>query len=650
MVEVAWIIPALPLATFLLIVAVARSAPRLAHALAIAGVGAACLASVAVLAEVVGGAHVERIMAWFRIGQTVFTVGWVVDPLSAAMLVIVTTVSLAVHVYSVGYMHGDAGYARYFAFLNLFTVAMLGIVLAPTLLQLFVFWELVGLCSYLLIGHWYRKPEAAAAAKKAFLVTRLGDLGFLVGILMLWTATGTFVLAEIEAKVAQHALAPGFLTLAMLLLFCGAIGKSAQFPLHVWLPDAMEGPTPVSALIHAATMVAAGVYMVARLFPLFEGAPTALLVVAYVGIFTAFFAATMGLVAHDVKRVLAYSTISQLGYMMAGLGVGSLAAGMFHLFTHAYFKALLFLAAGSIIHGAATQDLREMGGLRRVMPITAITFAVGGLALAGVPPFSGFFSKDEILASALHAGQPVLFAVGLATAVMTAFYVSRARLLAFWGAPRWSASAAGSPGGSRDHAGHGGSADGHDAHAAGAPHDAHGHGAPHESPPVMTAVLVALGIPAALGGLLLGPASGNWFAHFLAPLEKPLPFDLGLAASGTAAALLGLGLAWLMYGARVISPEALAARLRPLYVACFRKWWVDELYGFIAARTLLGLARALAWFDLEVVDGVVNAVGAATRALGRGVRRLQSGQLPAYGLAIYAGVVVIAALVMLGPR
>ncbi|MBI2321660.1 MAG: NAD(P)H-quinone oxidoreductase subunit F, partial [Chloroflexi bacterium] len=503
MVEVAWIIPALPLATFLLIVAVARSAPRLAHALAIAGVGAACLASVAVLAEVVGGAHVERIMAWFRIGQTVFTVGWVVDPLSAAMLVIVTTVSLAVHVYSVGYMHGDAGYARYFAFLNLFTVAMLGIVLAPTLLQLFVFWELVGLCSYLLIGHWYRKPEAAAAAKKAFLVTRLGDLGFLVGILMLWTATG-------------------------LALFCGAIGKSAQFPLHVWLPDAMEGPTPVSALIHAATMVAAGVYMVARLFPLFEGAPTALLVVAYVGIFTAFFAATMGLVAHDVKRVLAYSTISQLGYMMAGLGVGSLAAGMFHLFTHAYFKALLFLAAGSIIHGAATQDLREMGGLRRVMPITAITFAVGGLALAGVPPFSGFFSKDEILASALHAGQPVLFAVGLATAVMTAFYVSRAWLLAFWGAPRWSASAAGSPGGSRDHAGHGGSASGHDAHAAGATNDAHGHGAPHESPPVMTVVLVALAIPAALAGLLLGPASGNWFAHFLAPLEKPLPFDLGL--------------------------------------------------------------------------------------------------------------------------
>ena len=353
------------------------------------------------------------------------------------MLLAVTVVSLLVQIYSQGYMAGDSGYGRYFAFMSLFTASMLGLVIASNFFQLFVFWELVGLCSYLLIGFWYHKPEAAAAAKKAFLITRIGDFGFLIAILILFNQTGTFDFHEIEQAAKAGVLAVGLLTLVMVLVFSGAVGKSAQFPLHVWLPDAMEGPTPVSALIHAATMVAAGVYLVARLFELFSAAPDAMLVVASIGAFTALFAASHALVARDIKRVLAYSTVSQLGYMMLGLGVGAFSAGTLHLLNHAAFKALLFLAAGSVIHSAGEQDLFKLGRLAGKMKVTAITFLIGGLALAGVPPLSGFWSKDEILTATLQSGHWLLFLVAMLTTALTAFYISPGLATGLLGRRAW---------------------------------------------------------------------------------------------------------------------------------------------------------------------------------------------------------------------
>src|SRR5579884_2901571 len=370
------------------------------------------------------------------------------DPLSKPMLVLVTGVGAAIHIYSLGYMRDDEGKSRYFAALSLFMFAMLGIVLANNFVMLFIFWELVGFTSYVLIGHWFYRDAPAEAANKAFITTRIGDFGFMIGILMIWMATGSVIFGEIAPRISSLSSHPTFITFAALLIFCGAVGKSAQFPLHVWLPDAMEGPTPVSALIHAATMVAAGVYLVARTMFLFEHASAAMLVVALIGGFTAFFAATMGLVNTDIKRVLAYSTISQLGYMMLGLGVGAVGAGIFHLFTHAWFKALLFLTAGNVIHGAGTQDLRAMGGLARRLPWTFAAMLAAALALAGLPPLSGFWSKDAIIAAVAHYQPPaawgglagaamgLLMFFALATVLLTAFYITRLLCLAFGGAWR----------------------------------------------------------------------------------------------------------------------------------------------------------------------------------------------------------------------
>jgi NADH-quinone oxidoreductase subunit L len=457
--QIPWLIFLLPLFSFIFISLVLRpffgKYPKVGGYVTIGAVGLACALSFWVLGAVLNAPeHMVLIddLEWAVIGALNIHIGVMVDALTAVMLIVVTFVSLMVQIYSQGYMAGDPGYLRYYAFMSLFTANMLGLVLADNLLFMFVFWEGVGLGSYLLIGFWFHKPSAANAAKKAFIVTRIGDFGLLAAILILYAQTQTFDTEALYKLVAAGTLAGTTLTWVAIGIFCGAVGKSAQFPLHVWLPDAMEGPTPVSALIHAATMVAAGVFLVARFFPMFEHSHEAMLAVAVIGAFTAIFAASMGLVANDIKRVLAYSTISQLGYMMLGLGVGGVAIGIFHLFTHAFFKALLFLGSGSVNHGSGTFDMRLMGGLRKAMPWTYITFVIGSLSLAGIWPLAGFWSKDEILIYALE-NNPALFALAIITVFMTAFYMFRAVFMTFHGEYRGGAQP--------EHGGHG---------------DAHSHG------------------------------------------------------------------------------------------------------------------------------------------------------------------------------
>jgi NADH-quinone oxidoreductase subunit L len=530
------------------------------------------------------------------------------------MLIVVSVVSLMIQIYSQGYMHGDPGYHRYYAWMSLFTASMLGLVLADNLIFLFVFWELVGLCSYLLIGFWFHRPAAANAAKKAFIVTRLGDFGFLAAILFLFLNAGTFDIAELHGLAIAGALGGTTLTWAAIGIFAGAVGKSAQFPLHVWLPDAMEGPTPVSALIHAATMVAAGVFLVARMFPLFANSAEALTTVAIIGGFTAIFAASMGLVMTDIKRVLAYSTISQLGYMMLGLGTGGVAIGIFHLFNHAFFKALLFLGAGSVNHATGTFDMRLMGGLRKTMPWTYATFVIASLSIAGIWPLAGFWSKDEILASSL-ANQPILFYLALITVFMTAFYMFRAVFMTFSGEYR-----GGSP-------------------------EAHHH--PHESPRVMVIPMVFLAVLSVVSGFwnvtghfgaFMGHGETRSFAEgFFGVLTHPLPW-ISLIVAG-----LGILLAYAMYSAKRLSAERISRLFRPLYTLFYQKYWFDELYENIVVKTALvnGFFAGLQRFDEGGVDGVVNGVANTAMAGGRAIRHAQTGQLQLYGLCIGMGVLAI---------
>ncbi len=555
-------------------------------------------------------------LSWVVIGTDFqFNVAIMVDALSAVMMVVVSTVSLMVQIYSQGYMHGDPGYHRYYAWMSLFTASMLGLVMSGNLIFTFVFWEMVGLCSYLLIGFWYHRPSAADAAKKAFIVTRLGDFGFMAGLLLLYKTTGTLDIAELHELAIAGALAGSVLTWAAIGIFAGAAGKSAQFPLHVWLPDAMEGPTPVSALIHSATMVSAGVFLVARTFPLFEHSVQALNTVAIIGGFTAIFAASMGLVANDIKRVLAYSTISQLGYMMLGLGAGGIAIGIFHLFTHAFFKALLFLGAGSVNHATGTFDIRLMGGLKKAMPWTYATFLIGSLSLAGIWPLAGFWSKDEILITSLET-QPVLFVLAMITVFMTAFYMFRVVYLTFYGEYR------------------GGSPEAHGTH-------------PHESPSVMLFPMVVLATLAVVAGFwnvtggfgaLMGHGETRGFLHgFFHPFTQWLPW-LSLILGG-----LGILLAWAMYCKKVISAERIGDIFRPLYTVFFRKYWFDELYENIIVRMALmrGLFAGFEFFDSRGVDGAVNGVASTAIATGRGLRQANTGQLQFYGLFMGIGAVVI---------
>jgi NADH-quinone oxidoreductase subunit L len=620
-VSTVWLIPAFPLAGALLNIFFGRLIGRRAHWVAVPALAGSFLASCAVLARVWdGGSFTSPLFAWIVAGDFETSVVAHVDPLTGVMLLVVTGVGALIHLYSAGYMDDDPGYARYFAYLNLFIFSMTMLVLAGNFLLLYVFWEAVGLCSYLLIGFWYTRPAAAQAGKKAFIVNRVGDFGFGLGIMWLWSALGTLDYEAVFKGVGT--LAPETATGIALLLFMGACGKSAQLPLHTWLPDAMEGPTPVSALIHAATMVTAGVYMVARSHALFERSGTALEVVAWVGVATAIFAATIGLVQTDIKRVLAYSTVSQLGYMFAAVGLGAYAAGIFHLVTHAFFKALLFLGAGSVIHGmSGEQDLRKMGGLAPRMVTTTLTMTVGAAGLAGVPFLAGFFSKDEILAAAFHANR-AMWAILLLGAFFTAFYTFRLLFLAFFGSPRMSKEAA---------------------------HHV------HESPAAMTLPLTVLAVLTAVAGLALGIPSehGTRFARFLAPVF-PVHEE---AHSGFVAYMLlilsvvvvaaGITLAWFKYMSTPVRVEAIGRPRTALGALLLNAYYVDRLYDLVIVRPLLALSEFLARvFDLGAIDGLVNGLGRAVVGWAAALRRLQTGYIVNYALTMLAGAALVLAFLL----
>jgi NADH-quinone oxidoreductase subunit L len=549
---------------------------------------------------------------WIDAGGFRVPYSLLLDPLSAVMILVVTGVGSLIHIYSLGYMSHDEDRVRYFSYLNLFTFFMLLLVLGGNLPLVFVGWEGVGLCSYLLIGFWYKKDSASRAGMKAFVVNRVGDAGLILGMVYMFHAFGSLDLVDIadnSGALPHEAFGQfGPATIAALLLFVGAIGKSAQIPLHVWLPDAMEGPTPVSALIHAATMVTAGVYMVARLAPLFDASDTAMATVAAVGAVTALMAATVALVQTDIKRVLAYSTVSQLGYMFLACGVGAFGVAVFHLFTHAFFKALLFLGSGSVIHAmSGEQDMTKMGGLRRKIPWTFWTFAIGTLAIAGIPPLSGFYSKDEILLGTLNAGEPVLFAIGLFTALLTAFYMARLVFLTFFGAFRGS-------------------------------HEAEHH--LHESPWTMLVPLVLLAVGSAVVGIFHVP-------YLVHPVFR-LPFEeehhvtwLPYLATGTA--VLGIGLAYLLYVRRPDVPGRIAESLAPFRRVLEGKYYWDDLYdAFVRGPVVRGSEALLwRWFDAGLIDGAVNGTATVASDFAERVRLAQSGYVRAYALATLAGAVAL---------
>jgi NADH-quinone oxidoreductase subunit L len=544
--------------------------------------------------------------------------GVLLDPIAAMMLVVVSTVSFMVHLYSIGYMKGEKGFERFFAFLSLFTFSMMGLVLATNIFQMYIFWELVGVSSFLLIGFYYTKPSAVAASKKAFIVTRFADLGFLIGILMLSYLTGTFdfiTITDPAGDAIRQGANAGFLglsimTWAMLLIFTGGAGKSAMFPLHIWLPDAMEGPTPVSALIHAATMVVAGVYLVARMFPVFHfSAPHALEIIAWVGGFTSLFAAVIACTQLDIKRVLAFSTLSQLGYMMLALGVSGYGghdglgfmASNFHLFTHAMFKALLFLGAGAIIHAVHSNVMNEMGGLRKYLPITHITFLIACLTIAGVPPLSGFWSKDEILVAAFHHNK-ILFAVEFAVAGLTAFYMFRLYFNVFWG------------------------------------HDRHYHHKPHEAPLTMTIPLMILAVAAIFTGFIpftkMVTSDGAAFeAHI----------DYMIAIPSVLIGLVGIFVAMIMYRKENNIPEKMANSMKYLYKWSYNKFYIDDVYMFITKKVIFRyISRPVAWFDRHIIDGTMNGISGLTNLVSYEIRGFQSGQLQKYGFIFVTGAIALA--------
>jgi NADH-quinone oxidoreductase subunit L len=663
----AWLIVGLPLASFAITGLVVRPffnrRSIVAGWLTVAAVGASFALSLYAAASVFSHGPIEfPSRSWVVVPGLTIPFGLLLDPLTAVMLVVASGVSLLVQVYSQGYMKGDPGYARYYAYMSLFTASMLGLVLARSIVQLFFFWELVGLCSYLLIGFWFTRPAAADAAKKAFLVTRLGDFGFLLAILYLYSKGGELLdIPTLYGAVHAGLIATSVATWIGLGIFAGAVGKSAQFPLHTWLPDAMEGPTPVSALIHAATMVAAGVFLVARFFPLVEMSATTMNMVAMIGGVTAVFAATMGLVANDIKRVMAYSTVSQLGYMMLALGVGAYIPAIFHLFTHAWFKALLFLSAGSVNHASGTFDMRYMGGLRRYMPATYAVMVIGGLSLAGIFPLAGFWSKDEVLAGALDSSSSfgvVAFALGLTAVLMTAFYMFRAVFMTFHGSWRGGADAEAAAAGTEHPPAQ---ADGRTATAS-SQAGAHVHLA--ESPLVMLGPLVALAVLAVVAGALvnppgrLGPIDKHGFGTYMASNEAVFPdreaevsagaephFNFLVAIVSTALAVGGIAAAYALYGRGQVA-VGLPRLLQPVHVLLSRKYYVDELYERVIVRDLFyrRLAGAVEWIDSNWIDGLNVRVSVWTGHAGRAMTQLQNGQVQAYGVAIFLGVIVTLAI------
>jgi NADH-quinone oxidoreductase subunit L len=543
--------------------------------------------------------------------------GALIDPISVMMLVVITTVSLMVHIYSIGYMKGDPGFYRFFSFLSLFSFSMLGLVLATNIFQMYIFWELVGVSSFLLIGYYYEKPSAVAASKKAFIVTRFADLGFLIGILMLSFNTGTFdfqTLTDPNGPAIAQAGGAAFmglsvLTWSLIFIFVGGAGKSAMFPFHIWLPDAMEGPTPVSALIHAATMVVAGVYLVARLFPVFAlGAPDALYVVAWIGGFSSLFAAVIACTQTDIKRVLAFSTMSQIGYMMLALGVSGYGghdglgfmASNFHLFTHAMFKALLFLGAGAVIHAVHSNEITDMGNLRKFLPVTHITFLIACLTIAGIPPFSGFFSKDEILVAAFHSNK-LLFAIEYIVAGLTAFYMFRLYYGIFWGKKT------------------------------------HYHHTPHEAPLVMTIPLMVLAFGSVFAGFLpfhdLVTSDGKGFETHL---------DLWIAVPSVLIGVVGIAIATIMYKKETSMPDNIAGTFKHLYKWASRKFYMDEVYLFVTRKIIFRhISAPIAWFDRHIVDGTMNGIAGITQYAAYAIKGLQSGKLQQYAFVFVGGTVVL---------
>ncbi|MDZ4856790.1 MAG: NADH-quinone oxidoreductase subunit L [Nitrospirota bacterium] len=620
-------IPLLPLASFLILGLFGHWIKNNAHLVAVPAVLVSWLLSILVFFDVANGHQTSfPLYTWLTSGLLDIHIGFSIDRLTAVMLLLVTTVSSLVHIYTIGYMRGDPGYARFFSYIALFTFSMLMLVMADNLLQLFVFWEAVGLCSYLLIGHWYEKPAACAAATKAFLVNRVGDFGFMLGLLLVWYSFGSLDYQEIFPRAHESAadvmnvLGPfggtwdvSVLTLICILLFTGAIGKSAQVPLHVWLPDAMEGPTPISALIHAATMVTAGVFMVARLAPLYNLSPTAMTVVAITGGITMVVGATIALTQTDIKRVVAYSTVSQLGYMVMACGLGAYASGMYHLLTHGAFKALLFLGCGSVIIALHhEQDMRRMGGLKDKLPVTYWTFVVGSLALAGFPLTSGFFSKDDLLISAWSAGPlgQFLTLLGLATALMTAFYSFRLVFVIFWGP----------------------------SHV-----DPHHADHIHEPSKAMTIPLMILALLSIVTGYLGIPEFlGPTFQTGARGAAHEGGAAIGIMVAATAMGLIGIAAAYYVYVMNPALPDRFARQWQSLYRASLNKWYVDEAYDRTIVRPTFFAATEL-WkrVDVNVVDGAVNGVARAISWAGWLLRLMQSGQAQHYALGMALGAVVL---------
>jgi len=609
--------------------------PTVAGVIGTAGMGLAAVLSYMVAFSYffgigkVDGAYQEIIpfsFEWLRFTDKLhIDLGILLDPISVMMLVVITTVSLMVHIYSLGYMHGEKGFQRYYACLSLFSFSMLGLVVATNIFQMYIFWELVGVSSYSLIGFYYTKPSAVAASKKAFIVTRFADLGFLLGILLLSYYTGTFdfgiLTADKASLVINSTAGLSFMGLsiaswAMALIFMGGAGKSAMFPLHIWLPDAMEGPTPVSALIHAATMVVAGVYLVARLFPVyFFAAPDVLHMIGYVGAFTALFAAVIAITQTDIKRVLAFSTISQIAYMMVSLGVSGYGdhdglgymASMFHLFTHAFFKALLFLGAGSVIHAVHSNEMKDMGRLHKYMPITSITFIIACLAIAGIPPFSGFFSKDEILAAAFHHDK-VLFVTLWLVAGLTAFYMFRLYFNIFWGKKK----------------------------------EYSEHHKPHESPMTMALPLIILAVFSVVTGFIP-------FSKFISTdnLGFTMHIDPVVATSSIVVAVIGIAVAFVLYAKGSDKPAKIAHSLGGLYKATLNKFYIDEIWMFVTKSIIFKwICIPIAWFDRHCVDGFMNGLAWTTQKVSSSIKGLQSGQVQFYAWFFVIGAIVIAALVL----
>jgi NADH-quinone oxidoreductase subunit L len=602
-IRLAWLIPIFPAIAFLLIAFITKRFKGISSSIAIVGMFISFIFSLGVSYEVITSKvsinqPIEYAVYWLKVPISI-EAGVLIDPLTAVMLLIVTFIGLMVEIYSLGYMKADTGFSRFFANLSLFSSSMLGLVIANNYFQMFFFWELVGLCSYLLIGFYYEKPSAVKANKKAFVANRVGDFGFLVGMLCLFMAFGTFNFREIALNIPAYQDV-AYLTIIALLIFAGPMAKSAQFPLHVWLPDAMEGPTPVSALIHAATMVAAGVYLLARGYILFSSLHEVSLVIAYTGGITAFMAGTIALVQRDLKRILAFSTMSQLGYMVMAMGVGGFTSGIFHLTSHAFFKALLFLGAGSIIHAIGVQDIFKMGGLIKKMKLVSMTFIIASLSLAGIPPLSGFFSKDEILTVTYEHGYIFLYYLGLFTAFLTAFYMARLVFIVFFGEER-------------------------EKHSI------------HKTPWCMTVPLIILSIFSVVYGLI----NKTFASYIYFQTAQITEVNLIVMSESVAAAFLGILLGWIIYGKRLISSEELRVRFRPIHEFLYNQYYINEFYQWIYDRVVLGISSFFNWCDRKIVDGIFDNTTSLISRTGAKLRLIHSGRVQNYALIFFIAIALI---------